>query len=98
MKITVQKSGGFSGVSHYSEINSDDLPSSLKKTLMNLAGKNKASLRSLKSVPKGAADYYSYKITLDDGSNQRVIECNEYDIQNNLKSLVTYVEKHKKIK
>jgi hypothetical protein len=98
MKITVQKSGGFSGVSRYSEMYSDDLPSHLKKTLTNLVGKNEGSLGSLKLVPKGAADYYSYKITLDDGSNQRVIECNEYDIQDNLKSLVTYVEKHKKNK
>lgn len=98
MKITVHKSGGFAGMSQYSELNTDDLPYHFKKTIRELVGESKGTPGTLKLVPKGAADYYSYKITLDDGSNQKVIECNDNDIQDNLKSLVTYVEKHKKNK
>jgi hypothetical protein len=92
--IKVERTGGFAGMSEYSQMNSDDLPASLKTALTKLINDNVKPSNSLKSVPKGSADHYSYRITVDDGANQRVIECNQYNIQDNLKSLVTYVEKH----
>ncbi len=96
--VRVERTGGIAGISQYSEMNSDDLPTSLKTTLSKVVNDNIGSANSLKSIPKGAADHYTYKITVDDGSNQKVIECNQYDIHDNLKSLVTYVEKHNKNK
>ena len=48
----------------------------------------------LDSAPRGVADYYCYKITLTDGQKQRVLECNQYDLQDSLKSLISYVEEH----
>jgi len=75
-------------------MNSDDLPGPMRKTLSKIVNGNSGSSRSIKSLPKGAADHYSYRITVDDGSNARVIECNQYNIKDNLKSLINYVEKH----
>jgi len=92
--IKVERMGGLAGISKYSEMNSDDLPASLKTTLIKLINDNVRSSNSLKSVPKGSADHYSYRITVDEGEHQRVIACSQYNIQDNLKSLVTYVEKH----
>jgi hypothetical protein len=51
---------------------------------------------SIKSSPRGAADHYTYKISIQDGRNQRVIECNQYNIEDDLKSLVNYIERNSK--
>ena len=48
----------------------------------------------MKGTPKGAADYYTYKIYIRDGVNRRVIECNEYNIRDDLKLLVKYIERN----
>jgi hypothetical protein len=52
----------------------------------------------MNSAPKGAADYYTYKISFQDGSKRKIIECNQFNIQNDLKSLVNYVESNSKNK
>lgn len=94
MRIKVERTGGLTGISKYSEIDSDKLPSSLKTVLNNLYNENKKAPNSVKLAPRGAADHFTYRITINEGSNQRVIVCNQYDIKDSLKSLVTYVEKH----
>jgi len=96
--VKVQRTGGFAGMPTYSEMNSDDLPINLKATLTKLAADTMRSSKSSKSLPKGAADHYSYSITVDDGANQQVIECSQYDIQDDLKSIIKYVEQHSKNK
>jgi hypothetical protein len=47
-----------------------------------------------KFTPTGAADHYTYKISIGDGVNRKCIECNEYNIEDDLKSLVRYIEKN----
>ena len=94
MIIKVERTGGLAGISKYSEIDSNHLPSSLKTVLINLVNENEKTPNSVKLVPKGAADHFTYRITINDGPKQKVIECDQYTINNSLKSLVTYVEKH----
>jgi hypothetical protein len=93
MIIRVERSGGFAGVTKCSEMDYNDLPASMKTMLTRLISGDSESFTPLKSVPRGAADHYSYKITIDDGTTQRVIACNQYNIPNNLDSLVKCVEK-----
>ena len=92
MRIRVERSGGFAGIPLTTEIDGKDLPPSListaKKIILN---KNHFSL-PMESSPRGAADHYFYKISIEDGGNQTVINCNQYNIKNDLKSLVRYVE------
>jgi Emfourin len=64
--------------------------SEVKKIMVN----QKLSSLPNKRTPNGSADYYSYKISIQDGGNQRVIECNEYNIQGNLRHLVKYIEEN----
>ena len=51
---------------------------------------------SIKSSPRGAEDHYTYKILIRDGRNERVIQCNQYNIEEDLKSLVNYIERNSK--
>ena len=92
MKIKVERSGGFGGIVVTNQVDVDTLPPSLEKTVKEISDK-KIKNSSLKSTPKGASDYYCYTITLDDGTKRHVIECNEYNINKNLKELVNYIEK-----
>lgn len=94
----MERSGGLTGIPLSREMNIEELPSKLvnvvKKNIIN----KKSSSVPLKSTPKGAGDYYNYRISIQDGENQKIIECNEYDIQGDLKSLVKYIEKRSNTK
>ncbi len=95
MRIKVERSGGFTGISVTSEMDGKDLPSDLMTAAKNIMAIQKSS-STMKSTPKGAADHYTYKISIINGASRRVIECNQYNIQDDLKSLVKYVEKNSK--
>jgi len=94
VRIKVERSGGFTGIPISNEMDTRDLPSTLLSTAKKIIEEKKASSLSSKSAPKGAADHYSYKISIQDGAEQSVIECNQYNISDDLKSLIKYVEKN----
>ena len=94
MRIRVERSGGFAGLPVSNEIDGKDLPSGLTRTAKKIMEDKRASSLSIKSSPRGAADHYTYKISIQDGRNQRVIECNQYNIGDDLKSLVKYIERN----
>ena len=93
MRISVERSGGFAGIPLTKEVDERDLPPSLismaKKIIL---GKNQFSL-PMKSSPRGAADHYIYKISIEDGGNQTIINCDQYNIKNDLKVLVNHILK-----
>jgi hypothetical protein len=94
--IKVERSGGLTGIPILNEIDAKDLPSALIITAKKIMVDQKLSSLPLKATPRGAADYYSYKISVQDGLNGRVIECNEFNIQDDLKLLVKYIERNSK--
>ena len=73
------------------EINTDNLPSDFKDTVKNILTKKVKATHS--PVPRRAADHLNYKIMIEDGNNSHVIESNQYDADEKLKSLISYVEK-----
>jgi emfourin len=94
VRIRVERSGGFAGISLTKEIDERDLPPSLISTAKKIIlDKNQFSLPTQPS-PRGAADHYFYKISIEDGGNQTVINCDQYNIKNDLKFLVKYIEGH----
>ena len=98
MKIKIERSRGFAGISSSHELDSDKLPPSIERAVKALLyGRAKDGKRLLAREilrrPKGAADHLSYKITIQTGGKDHVIECNEVDMNNNVKSLVSYVQK-----
>jgi hypothetical protein len=94
VKVKIELSGGFSGITRSYQAHSDDLPSSLVANVRKNLKNYELSSPVLRLAPKSAADYQTYKITIEDGSKSRVIECNECNIQDDLKILVKYLEKH----
>jgi hypothetical protein len=92
MIIKVERSGGLAAIPFYKEVDTSKLPSNLQVRLKKMVESPKP-LRSTKATPKGARDHYVYKISIQDGSSQRIIECTQYDINEDIKALVRYVEK-----
>jgi hypothetical protein len=95
--IKVERSGGLTGISTCNEMDIKDLPSTLISTAKKIMNDNNYSL-PITSAPRGSADYYTYKISILDGVNQRVIDCNQYNIREDLKSLVKYIERNSRNK
>jgi hypothetical protein len=96
VRIKVERSGGLAGIQITNEIDAKDLPSTQLRTAKKIIEDKKVSSLPMKSSPRGAADHYTYKISIQDGTNQNVIECNQYNIEDDLKSLVNYIEKNSK--
>ena len=92
MIIKVERSGGFTGIPISNEIDAKDLPSTLVTKLNKIMENTKSSSLPLREKPRGAADHFTYKISVKDGANERVVECNQYNLQDDLKSLIKYVE------
>ena len=98
MIVKVERSGGFTGIPISNEIDTKDLPSTLVTKLNKIMENTRSPSLPLRSTPKGAADYFTYKISVKDGANERVIECNQYNLQDDLKSLIKYVNSYSKKK
>jgi emfourin len=96
VRIKVERSGGFAGIPISNVMDEKDLPSALIRTAKKIMENTKSSSLPLKSTPKGAADHYSFKISVQDGRNLREIECNEFNIDDDLKSLVKYIQSNSK--
>lgn len=96
MLIKVERTGGLAGIPVSNKMDAKDLPSTLMTAAKKMMVEENLSSLPIKSTPKGAADYYSYKISLQDGANRKIIECNEYNIQDDLKLLVKYIERNSK--
>jgi len=92
VRIRVERSGGFAGIPISNEIDAKDLPTALVTKLKEIMENTKSSSSPLRETPRGAADYFTYRISVKDGPNERVIECNQYNLQDDLKSLIKYVE------
>jgi hypothetical protein len=99
MIIKVERSGGLTGIPMTNAVDAKDLPSALVTKIRKMMSNSRSPSLPLKSTPKGAADHFTYKILIQDGLNQRIIECNEYNIQNDIKSLIRHIERiSKKVK
>lgn len=92
MKIKIEQSGGFAGISSTNEIDADKLPSSLEGTVRGLLDTKKLPLTKGLKQPKGAADHLNYKITIRNKKQDHVIEFNEFDMDSSLKSLIKYIQ------
>lgn len=77
------------------EVDTNNLPSSVVNAVRSIV-KSRMSDTPKSLAPRGAADHLNYKITIDEGTKKSVIECNQYDIDDKLKSLISYVEKKSK--
>ena len=75
------------------QLNTNDLSRSQLSKVRKLIENVKLPALNLRKLPQGAADHYSYKITIQDCAKQQIIECNQYEMAENVKSLINCVEK-----
>ena len=93
MKIRIERSGGVAGIVISNEMEAESLPSSMKNKIQEIL--NDREPKSMKmSIPKGSANHFNYRIMFQDGRNDRIIECNQYNMEDDLKNLVRYIETH----
>lgn len=93
MKIQIERSGGFAGISKKITLDTDDLPESIAKDLDNCLFCTPVPKSTNKSVKNRSADFFSYKISARKGKQSRTIEFNEYERDEKLKSIVDYILK-----
>ena len=98
MIIKVERFGGLAGIRTSIEMDAKDLPIMLVTKAKKIMKNSNSSLLPLKSRPKGAADDFTYKISVQDGAQKSVIECNQFEIHDDLKLLISYMEKNSKKK
>jgi len=94
VRIRVERSGGFAGIPITNEIDSKNLPSTLVTKLNKIMENAKSPKFPLTATPRGAADHFTYKILVKDGAKETIIECDQYSFEDDLKSLVKYVERN----
>lgn len=94
--VKVQRTGGLAAIPISNEMDAKDLPSALLSTAKKIMMDHNSYSLPMKSTPRGAADHFSYKILVQDGINRTVVECNEYNIHDDIKSLIKYIERNSK--
>ena len=96
MIIKLERSGGFTGIPISVEFNSEDLPSALTDLVKKIMENKQSNALPLRSTPKGAADHYTYKISIVNGKKKRTMICDQYAVQDDLMSLIKQLEKFSK--
>jgi hypothetical protein len=94
VEIRIERSGGLAGIATSREMGIETLPSSMTNKVHEIL--NERNPNASKAVPKGSADQFNYKITIRDGIDETVIECSEYNMSENLRELIGYIERHTK--
>ncbi|MBX3084873.1 MAG: hypothetical protein KF716_24775 [Anaerolineae bacterium] len=98
MRVRLEQDGGFvfmPGLHTVKEVNTKTLPPKIAKTLKRLV--TKADFFSLPTkqpeVAKGAADYRTYTITIEDDGKRHSVETPEITENEALRDLIEFVEK-----
>jgi hypothetical protein len=94
VKIKIERSGGVTGTVSSNEISEEAMSSSMRNKVQRIL--HDEHFKSNTLLPKGAADFFNYKILFEDGTNSRVIECNQFTMKEDLKDIVRYIETHSK--
>jgi hypothetical protein len=94
MKVYFEQSGGFAGRTVATTINSDTLSSEESKQLEDLiedANFFNLTSKLLPSGEEGAADYFSYDITIEKQELKHRVETTDISMPQSLKPLVRYL-------
>lgn len=88
----VKRSGGFAGISTTSKIDTKDLPPKILNIVNEIMTNPRSPTLLNRVTQKGAADHYQYVIEVKNGTSTKTIKCNQYNVQDDLKSLIEYIE------
>lgn len=74
-------------------MDSKNLPSSLVTKIKKIIKDFNPQKQPLKIASRGAADHYNYKFIFGEGKTERKIECTQYYLHNDLRSLLKHIDK-----
>jgi hypothetical protein len=101
MKVLLERSGGFAGMMRSTYVDTKNLSPNEANELQKLIEKSEffelssnSSQQFSSKSQKGAADYFTYKITIQNGDNEHSMEYNDVNIQPKFKRLVDFLVKH----
>jgi hypothetical protein len=99
LKINLERSGGILGSVSSRTIDTDKLTKSqaieLKELLTHSDFFRLSSLKSNSANQKGAADYYTYNITVEDGEKKHSVMCTDLAMTKELRQLISSLSKVK---
>jgi hypothetical protein len=91
-KIYLERSDGFIGGRKGYMLNSNSLSFEEQNTLDDMTNKARFfGLSSEASLPKGGADYFKYKMTVEENGKSDTIEINDFAISPELRTLINYI-------
>ena len=98
MKIYFERSGGFAGMLNSTTVDTQNLSSKEANEIKNLVEKahffELPSKLSQPSKTKGAADYFVYKVTIQNDQGKYSVECNDVNMQPTLRPLINFLTKY----
>ena len=84
------------GISSSNQIEFDQPPKPIIKPLKKVMAEGSRGFSPLGPPKKSSADCFTYKVTIQNGTNEYTIESDELHLQDNLKSLIKYVQLNSK--
>lgn len=92
LKIYLERSGGFIGVHKTFIVNFDSLSFDEQNILRNMINKAKFfDLPSEAPLPKRGADYFKYRLTIEENEKSHTIKTNDVIMPSDLRPLVNYI-------
>jgi hypothetical protein len=98
LKIILERSGGILGSVSSRIIDTNNLTKSRTTELEKLLANSdffKLTSRINPAIQKGAADYYTYNITVEDGVKRHSVRCTDLAMTKELRELISSLSKVK---
>jgi hypothetical protein len=96
MKIRLERSGGFAGMTRTFEVDTDALPEEQRELVTGLVHNANffALPSSLASADTGGADQFSYRISIESDGGTHTIEMSEASVPNSLTPLIDWINQN----
>ena len=98
MRIHFERTGGFAGMTTSTTVDTSSLPSDEAhkvEDLVQQANIPNTSTTTENSPKRGAADYFTYKITIEsEDGTQHTVECTDVAMQPSIKPLLDFLTNH----
>jgi len=97
MRISIERSGGFTGMRMSFTLSEDMLSQDEMQKIQDIINQaNFFEITPKTPAPPGAADYFQYKITVESDEKSHTIETNDISMQESLAPLIEFLEEKKR--
>ena len=94
VQVEFRRSGGFAGIDVTATVDASELPAEQAETLTQLVAQRPVAAKA--SPAPGAADQFSYEMTLRDGRRTRTLQWSEADVPDNVRPILASLTRRAK--